>query len=49
MRSGRTLNHEMSGSEMGTSSVQSPSYKSLMRSKNNQQQDAFQEQLKKSK
>ena len=33
MRSGRTLNHEMSGSEMGTSSVQSPSYKSLMRSK----------------
>lgn len=36
MRSGRTLNHEMSGSEMGTSSAQSPSYKSLMRSKNNQ-------------
>lgn len=49
MRSGRTLNHEMSGSEMGTSSAQSPSYKSLMRSKNNQQNETFQEQLNKSK
>lgn len=47
MRSGRTLNNEMSGSEMGTS--QSPSYKSLMRSKNNQQpNESFQEQLKQS-
>lgn len=49
MRSGRTLNHEMSGSEMGTSSAQSPSYKSLMRSKNNQQNETFQDQLKQSR
>ena len=46
MRSGRTLNNEMSGSEMGTSSAQSPSYKSLMRSKNNQPPETLQEQLK---
>jgi len=47
MRSGRTL-REMSGSEMGTSSAQSPSYKSLMKSKQNQPNDTFHEQLKQS-
>ena len=48
MRSDRTLNDAMSGSEMGTSSARSPSYKSLMRSKNNQRDpnETFQEQLK---